>query len=120
MSDLTDFGVDVKDPREPADTDAEPDGPSYPNGRCPVISTTTNKRCRMPVSRMKRAGDRCGTHSKVQAVDPVTIDSPPETLVMVTGDLAAPSLDVIEPDDVDFDLERIRTAVKAVREAGDE
>ncbi len=121
MSDLTDFGVDVVDDESTADegSESEPDvGRSYPRGRCPAISTGTRRRCRSPVSRMKRAGDFCGVHGRDN--DPWTIHDDAETLILLTGELDALSLEDLEPGDVDFDLERIRTAVDAVQEANDD
>jgi len=121
MSDLTDWGVDVEDEAETVDeTPAEESdiGWSYPRGRCPAISTGSRKRCRSPVSRMQRAGDFCGVHGRED--DPWTIYDGPETLILLTGELDALSLGDLAPEDVDFDLEQIRTAVEAVQEGADE
>ncbi|MFA1612032.1 hypothetical protein [Halobellus rubicundus] len=115
MSDLTDFGGGVEQPDDHDDhTDdaSETAGRSYPNGRCPAIAVGSRKRCRAPVSRMKAAGEFCGTHGRQR--DPWTIHDDPEKLILITGELDALSLADLNPDGVDFDLDRIRQAVAAV------
>jgi len=120
MSDLTDFGVEIPDgpaSDEEEDRDGEVDSSArtYRNGRCPAINVGDRRRCAAPVSRMKAADGFCGTHRRER--DPWTIDSDPEELILLTGELDALSLDQLESHEVDFDLERIRAAVETVQEA---
>lgn len=117
MTDLSDFGVDVEttdpEPDQP-DADEGDTGRTYPNGRCPAIATSTRQRCAGNVSRMNAADGFCGVHRRER--DPWTIHDHPEKLILVTGELDALSLDEVDPDAVDFDLARVRAAVRAVAE----
>jgi len=114
MSDLGDFGVDVQQAsnEEPADEKETETSREYRNGRCPAISVGKRRRCRAPVSRMNQARPFCGTHGR--QYDPWTIEDSAEKLILITGRLDAMSLDELDQEDVDFDLDRIRDAVAAV------
>lgn len=115
MTDLSAFGVDV--PEDDTEDDepetTTPDRKTYPNGRCPAIATGTRRRCRADVSRMKAAEPFCGTHGR--QYNPWTIDDDPEKLILITGRLDSLSLDDLNANEVDFDLDRIKQAVKAVK-----
>lgn len=110
MTSLGDFGVDLDNSTDTNDSS----GRTYRNGRCPAIAVGTRQRCKSPRSRMNAAEPFCGSHAREH--EPWTIHDDPETLILVTGGLDALSLDDLEPEDVDFDLGRIREAVAAVQE----
>jgi len=82
MTDLSDFGAGVDQPdsddeTEPATTTSR----SYPNGRCPGI-TTDGTRCRANTSRMDNDG-LCSVHQRQH--DPITIHDGPKRLIEVTS-----------------------------------
>lgn len=115
MSDLSRWGGGIDRSDDTDEDDAGTQQRSYRNGRCPGLNTSDRNRCAAPVSRMNAADGFCGTHGRMS--EPWTIHDDPEKLIILTGRLDTLDLDDLEPDDVDFDLERIRDAVQAVQEA---
>lgn len=90
MTDLSSFGggIDVDEDEQEAESDEDQGrNRSYPNGRCPAITTDGRRRCRAPVSRMKASDGFCGTHGR--ASDPWSIHDDPDWLIRVTGGQAA-------------------------------
>lgn len=116
---LSKFGIRVNDEPEDEsepDDDSEPEASStrrYPNGRCPALAITHRGRCRAPVSRMNNADGFCGAHARER--NPWTIHGDPEELILLTGRLDVATLGALDQEDVDFDVERIREAVEAVK-----
>ena len=94
MTDLTDFGVDVKEP----ETDAGGEGAgesgygqtrSYRLGRCRAIAHTTGNRCRNPAGHGVD-GNYCANGSHNAADGPmVSIDAGPRELVRWLGRASA-------------------------------
>jgi hypothetical protein len=84
VSDLSQFGAGVEKHDETSDTPVQggqDGGRSYPNGRCPTI-TTDGQRCAAAQS-VKPEMDLCATHDRQH--DPVTTHDGPKRLIEATS-----------------------------------